>query len=151
MWRKGWFGFRARHHYKFCLLLGVEPRAFVILRRSLLCQISNSVLKIVITSTSFYFHISSDCYVFYCFPLQNLHIENESLKKTLDKVQSQLDTSLDAQDQQRKVLEAINRQFGDHLSALGQLQVISAALFHYIWKKVTDVVKRHRLFYHWFT
>jgi hypothetical protein len=49
-------------------------------------------------------------------------MENESLKKTLEKVQSQLDTSLDAQDQQRKVLEAINRQFGDHLGALGQLQ-----------------------------
>lgn len=52
----------------------------------------------------------------------NLRMENESLKLTLDKVQSQLDTSLDAQDQQRKVLEAINRQFGDHLHALGQLQ-----------------------------
>lgn len=52
----------------------------------------------------------------------NLKMENESLKLTLDKVQSQLDTSLDAQDQQRKVLEAINRQFGDHLHALGQLQ-----------------------------
>ena len=51
-----------------------------------------------------------------------LKMENESLKLTLDKVQSQLDTSLDAQDQQRKVLEAINRQFGDHLHALGQLQ-----------------------------
>lgn len=51
-----------------------------------------------------------------------LKMENESLKLTLDKVQSQLDTSLDAQDQQRKVLEAINRQFGDHLNALGQLQ-----------------------------
>jgi hypothetical protein len=49
-------------------------------------------------------------------------MENESLKKTLEKVQSQLDTSLDAQEQQRKVLEAINRQFGDHLGALGQLQ-----------------------------
>ena len=56
------------------------------------------------------------------FVFQNLHMESENLKKTLDKVQSQLDTSLDAQDQQRKVLEAINRQFGDHLSALGQLQ-----------------------------
>ena len=55
-------------------------------------------------------------------------MENEGLKKTLDKVQSQLDTSLDAQDQQRKVLEAINRQFGDHLSALGQLQVINRLL-----------------------
>merc|ERR1712098_748966 len=52
----------------------------------------------------------------------NLKMENESLKLTLDKVQSQLDTSLDAQEQQRKVLEAINRQFGDHLHALGQLQ-----------------------------
>jgi len=52
----------------------------------------------------------------------SLKMENESLKLTLDKVQSQLDTSLDAQDQQRKVLEAINRQFGDHLHALGQLQ-----------------------------
>ena len=51
-----------------------------------------------------------------------VRMENESLKLTLDKVQSQLDTSLDAQDQQRKVLEAINRQFGDHLHALGQLQ-----------------------------
>jgi len=53
---------------------------------------------------------------------EGLKMENESLKLTLDKVQSQLDTSLDAQDQQRKVLEAINRQFGDHLNALGQLQ-----------------------------
>ena len=53
---------------------------------------------------------------------QSLHIENENLKKTLEKVQSQLDTSLDAQDQQRKVLEALNRQFVDHLGALGQLQ-----------------------------
>lgn len=54
--------------------------------------------------------------------IRNLHLENDALKKTLEKVQFQLDTSLDAQDQQRKVLEAINRQFGDHLSALGQLQ-----------------------------
>merc|ERR1719189_3171735 len=38
----------------------------------------------------------------------SLKMENESLKLTLDKVQSQL--------------EAINRQFGDHLHALGQLQ-----------------------------
>ena len=53
---------------------------------------------------------------------EGLKLENESLKVTLDKVQSQLDTSLDAQDQQRKVLEAINRQFGDHLHHLGQLQ-----------------------------
>ena len=52
----------------------------------------------------------------------SLKMENESLKLTLDKVQSQLDTSLDAQDQQRKVLEAINRQFGDHLHALVTLQ-----------------------------
>ncbi len=29
--------------------------------------------------------------------LQALQIENDSLKKTLDKIQSQLDTSLDAQ------------------------------------------------------
>ena len=35
--------------------------------------------------------------------LQGLQSENDALKKTLDKVQSQLDTSLDAQDQQRKV------------------------------------------------
>ena len=34
---------------------------------------------------------------------QSLQTENDALKKTLDKVQSQLDTSLDAQDQQRKV------------------------------------------------
>jgi len=54
--------------------------------------------------------------------VQSVKLENESLKLTLDKVQSQLDTSLDAQDQQRKVLEAINRQFGDHLHHLGQLQ-----------------------------
>jgi len=54
--------------------------------------------------------------------IKSLQLENESLKLTLDKVQSQLDTSLDAQDQQRKVLEAINRQFGDHLHHLGQLQ-----------------------------
>jgi len=53
---------------------------------------------------------------------KSLQLENESLKLTLDKVQSQLDTSLDAQEQQRKVLEAINRQFGDHLHHLGQLQ-----------------------------
>jgi hypothetical protein len=44
------------------------------------------------------------------------------LKKTLEKVQSQLETSLEAQDQQRKVLDAISRQFGDHLHALGELQ-----------------------------
>merc|ERR1719219_756172 len=54
--------------------------------------------------------------------IQSVKLENESLKLTLDKVQSQLDTSLDAQEQQRKVLEAINRQFGDHLHHLGQLQ-----------------------------
>ena len=48
-------------------------------------------------------------------------MENETLKKTLEKIQSQLDTSLDAQEQQRKVLDAINRQFGDHLHSLGQL------------------------------
>ena len=70
-------------------------------------------------------------------------MENEGLKKTLDKVQSQLDTSLDAQDQQRKVLEAINRQFGDHLSALGQLQVISQ-LISLLLKPATDLVKRPR-------
>jgi len=52
---------------------------------------------------------------------QTLQIENEALKKTLDKVQSQLDTSLDAQEQQRKVLDAIARQFGDHLHTLGTL------------------------------
>ena len=54
--------------------------------------------------------------------LQHLQTENETLKKTLEKVQSQLETSLEAQDQQRKVLDAINRQFGDHLNALGELQ-----------------------------
>ena len=48
-------------------------------------------------------------------------MENDTLKKTLEKIQSQLDTSLDAQDQQRKVLEAINRQFGDHVNSLGEL------------------------------
>ncbi len=53
--------------------------------------------------------------------LQMLQSENETLKKTLDKMQSQLDASLDAQEQQRKVLDAINRQFGDHLHSLGQL------------------------------
>jgi len=51
-----------------------------------------------------------------------LQVENESLKLTLDKTQCQLDTSLDAQEQQRKVLEAINRQFGDYLHHMGQLQ-----------------------------
>ena len=50
--------------------------------------------------------------------MKAVQLENESLKLTLDKVQSQLDTSLDAQEQQRKVLEAINRQFGDHLHQL---------------------------------
>ena len=54
--------------------------------------------------------------------LQHLQTENDTLKKTLEKVQSQLETSLEAQDQQRKVLDAINRQFGDHLHALGELQ-----------------------------
>jgi hypothetical protein len=49
-------------------------------------------------------------------------MENESLKKTQSQLQSQLDASLDAQEQQRKVLDAINRQFGDHLNSLGQLQ-----------------------------
>jgi len=53
--------------------------------------------------------------------LKAVQLENESVKLTLDKVQSQLDTSLDAQEQQRKVLDAINRQFGDHLLSLGQL------------------------------
>lgn len=53
--------------------------------------------------------------------VKGYQMENESLKKTLDKVQSQLDTSLDAQEQQRKVLDAISRQFGDHLHTLGQL------------------------------
>jgi len=53
--------------------------------------------------------------------VKNLQMENEALKKTLDKVQSQLDTSLDAQEQQRKVLDAIARQFGDHLHTLGTL------------------------------
>ena len=63
-----------------------------------------------------------------CF-FQNLQAENDNLKKTLEKVQSQLETSLDAQDQQRKVLDAINRQFGDHLHALGELQnELAAAL-----------------------
>jgi len=51
-----------------------------------------------------------------------IQVENEGLKLTLEKTQSQLDTSLDAQEQQRKVLEAINRQFGDYLHHLGQLQ-----------------------------
>jgi len=54
--------------------------------------------------------------------IKSLQVENDSLKLTLDKTQSQLDTSLDAQDQQRKVLEAINRQFGDYLHHMGQLQ-----------------------------
>lgn len=53
---------------------------------------------------------------------KHLQTENDTLKKTLEKVQSQLETSLEAQDQQRKVLDAINRQFGDHLHALGELQ-----------------------------
>lgn len=48
-------------------------------------------------------------------------MENDNLKRTLDKIQSQLDTSLDAQEQQRKVLDAINRQFGDRLHSLGEL------------------------------
>ncbi|XP_059081206.1 homer protein homolog 2-like isoform X1 [Tigriopus californicus] len=53
--------------------------------------------------------------------IKALQMENDNLKKTLDKIQSQLDTSLDAQEQQRKVLDAINRQFGDHLHSLGEL------------------------------
>merc|ERR1719225_881778 len=53
--------------------------------------------------------------------VKNLQMESEALKKTLDKVQSQLDTSLDAQEQQRKVLDAIARQFGDHLHTMGTL------------------------------
>ena len=48
--------------------------------------------------------------------------ENDTLRKTQSQLQSQLDASLAAQEQQRKVLEAINRQFGDHLAQLGQLQ-----------------------------
>ena len=52
---------------------------------------------------------------------QNVQMENDALKKTLDKVQSQLDTSLDAQESQRKVLDAIARQFGDHLHTMGTL------------------------------
>jgi len=54
--------------------------------------------------------------------MKSLQVENEGLKLTLDKTQSQLDTSLDAQEQQRKVLETINRQFGDYLHHMGQLQ-----------------------------
>ena len=54
--------------------------------------------------------------------IKNLESENDNLKKTLDKVQSQLDTSLDAQEQQRKVLDAIARQFGDHLHTMVTLQ-----------------------------
>ena len=54
--------------------------------------------------------------------LNCFQMENDTLRKTQSQLQSQLDASLDAQDQQRKVLEAINRQFGDHLSQLGQLQ-----------------------------
>ena len=50
-----------------------------------------------------------------------MQMENEALKKTLDKVQSQLDTSLDAQEQQRNVLHTIARQFGDHLHNMGTL------------------------------
>ena len=61
-------------------------------------------------------------HLFACAFFQHLQTENETLKKTLEKVQSQLETSLEAQDQQRKVLDAINRQFGDHLHALGELQ-----------------------------
>lgn len=61
-------------------------------------------------------------HLFPCASFQHLQTENETLKKTLEKVQSQLETSLEAQDQQRKVLDAINRQFGDHLHALGELQ-----------------------------
>jgi hypothetical protein len=55
------------------------------------------------------------------FLFQNVQSENDNLKKTLDKVQSQLDTSLDAQEQQRKVLDAIARQFGDHIHTMGTL------------------------------
>jgi len=62
--------------------------------------------------------------------VKTLQTENDALKKTLDKVQSQLDTSLDAQDQQRKVLDAINRGFGDHLHALGELQNELAAVLN---------------------
>ena len=61
-------------------------------------------------------------FIYDIFILQHLQTENDTLKKTLEKVQSQLETSLEAQDQQRKVLDAINRQFGDHLHALGELQ-----------------------------
>lgn len=53
--------------------------------------------------------------------VKNVQMENDALKKTLDKVQSQLDTSLDAQESQRKVLDAIARQFGDHLHTMGTL------------------------------
>jgi len=70
----------------------------------------------MINSIKFVIHL------FACASFQHLQTENETLKKTLEKVQSQLETSLEAQDQQRKVLDAINRQFGDHLHALGELQ-----------------------------
>jgi len=53
--------------------------------------------------------------------VKNVQSENDNLKKTLDKVQSQLDTSLDSQEQQRKVLDAIARQFGDHIHTMGTL------------------------------
>ena len=70
----------------------------------------------MINSIKFVIHLLA------CASFQHLQTENETLKKTLEKVQSQLETSLEAQDQQRKVLDAINRQFGDHLHALGELQ-----------------------------
>ena len=75
-----------------------------------------SCVDFIFNSTKFIIHL------FACAFFQNLQTENETLKKTLEKVQSQLETSLEAQDQQRKVLDAINRQFGDHLHALGELQ-----------------------------
>ena len=60
-------------------------------------------------------------FIYFLIIFQNVQSENDALKKTLDKVQSQLDTSLDAQEQQRKVLDAIARQFGDHIHTMGTL------------------------------
>eukprot|EP00095_Tigriopus_kingsejongensis_P007432 maker-scaffold443_size169656-snap-gene-0.11 protein:Tk07432 transcript:maker-scaffold443_size169656-snap-gene-0.11-mRNA-1 annotation:"homer protein 1" len=76
--------------------------------------------------------------------IKALQMENENLKKTLDKTQSQLDTSLDAQDQQRKVLDAINRQFGDHLHSLGELQSELTAVLNTIGSIPLKVIAQWR-------
>eukprot|EP00093_Oithona_nana_P011776 11776.XXX_354680_347102_1 [CDS] Oithona nana genome sequencing. len=69
----------------------------------------SDIVKVDFETSDIFISQFQSCFFF----SQNVQMENDALKKTLDKVQSQLDTSLDAQESQRKVLDAIARQFGD--------------------------------------